>query len=232
MNTTESDSVEKRELHVTGKHITIYEGADKSAPIVYFHSFEEEGEPIYQLVREKTERDFTFVVISGVDWDNELSPWEVISQKTGKPEFGNGANAYIEELVHQIIPAVEEDRMPASRMLVGYSFAGLFALYTLYRVDVFSAAGSMSGSLWFPNFADFAKDHPFVRRPEKIYLSLGDKEAKARHPLMRTVEEKTGEIARLLTEREIPHLFEMNPGGHFRDKEERVAKGITWLLET
>lgn len=34
--------------------------------------------------------------------------------------------------------------------IAGYSLAGLFALYALYKTDVFTRVASMSGSLWFP----------------------------------------------------------------------------------
>ena len=34
--------------------------------------------------------------------------------------------------------------------IAGYSLAGLFALYALYKTDAFTRVASMSGSLWFP----------------------------------------------------------------------------------
>lgn len=48
---------------------------------------------------------------------------------------------------------------------------------------------SASGALWFPDFLAYAKEHPMKRVPEKLYLSIGDKETKTRHPLLKTVED-------------------------------------------
>lgn len=66
-----------------------------------------------------------------------------------------------------------------------------------------------------------------------MYLSLGKKEEKVRHPLMRTV----GENIRRLQERlNIDPAcrectLEMNPGNHFVDAELRMAKGFAWIME-
>ena len=115
--------------------------------------------------------------------------------------------------------------------IAGYSLAGLFALYALYRCDAFDRAASMSGSLWFPGFADFAASHEMKKRPEKLYLSLGDKEAKTRNEYMKTVQEKTEAVVRLYEEAGLAVEWEMNPGNHFRDAEVRTAKGIRAILD-
>ncbi len=57
--------------------------------------------------------------------------------------------------------------------------AGLFAVYSLYRTDLFCAAVSASGSMWFPDFMEFIDNNNFIKIPEKVYFSLGDKKASA-----------------------------------------------------
>ena len=73
--------------------------------------------------------------------------------------------------------------------IAGYSLGGLFALYAAYHCDEFRRVASMSGSLWFPDFREYVLSHDFANRPDRIYLSLGDKEAKTRNPVLKTVQE-------------------------------------------
>lgn len=56
--------------------------------------------------------------------------------------------------------------------ITGYSLAGLFAVYAIYRTDVFSG-GCMSGSVWFPGFKEYIFSRELKRRPDCIYFSLG-----------------------------------------------------------
>lgn len=85
---------------------------------------------------------------------------------------------------------------PPRTCIAGYSLAGLFALYAMYRCDAFDRAAIISGSLWYPHFREFAAKHEMPRRPDRIYLSLGDKEKKTRHPLLKTVQDNTEAIAK------------------------------------
>ena len=40
--------------------------------------------------------------------------------------------------------------------IAGDSMAGLFAVYALYRTQVFSRVASASGSLWYPGLLEYA----------------------------------------------------------------------------
>lgn len=70
--------------------------------------------------------------------------------------------------------------------------------------------------------ADFA--------PSRVYLSLGDKECRARNPRMARVEAETRRFAGLLEARHIPVSLTMNPGGHFHQPQQRVLAGLRGLL--
>ena len=104
-------------------------------------------------------------------------------------------------------------------------------MYSLFHTDVFERAVSASGSMWYPNFAEYVKKNKFVGRPRKVYFSLGDKEAETRNQLLSTVKEKTENIYQILRDRGIDATFEMNPGNHFKDQDYRMAKGIEWILD-
>ena len=47
----------------------------------------------------------------------------------------------------------------------------------------------MSGSLWFHDFMEYCKRNDCRKLPDKIYFSLGDKEANTRNPILKTVED-------------------------------------------
>ena len=72
--------------------------------------------------------------------------------------------------------------------------------------------------------------HEFDRVPDRLYLSLGDKEAKTRHPLLKTVQTCTESIAAHFKELGTDVTFEMNQGNHFTDVEWRIAKGIAAII--
>ncbi len=142
------------------------------------------------------------------------------------------------EAAHQLVHRLGErslvrealDCPGAPCILAGYSLAGLCALYALYRTALFSGAISASGSLWFPGFLDYAVSRSFPRLPERVYLSLGDRESRSRNLLMRRVEENSRAFCALLEKQGVDCRFERNPGNHFQDPEERLAKGIAWIL--
>lgn len=111
-------------------------------------------------------------------------------------------------------------------ILAGYSLAGLFAAYAPYRTAVFSRIASMSGSMWFDGFADFAASSPMVYVPERAYFSLGDREAKVRDPRMAAVAECTADVVGAYRSRGARTQFVSEPGGHFTDVPARIARGI------
>ena len=84
----------------------------------------------------------------------------------------------------------------------------------------------MSGSLWFPKFKEYVLFHDMKKRPEKLYISLGDKESKTRNTYLREVQENTEIIVEHYKSNELDVTFEMNPGNHFKDVAIRSAKGI------
>ena len=104
-------------------------------------------------------------------------------------------------------------------------------MYALYRCDLFQRAASMSGSLWYPDFLDFAQNHAMRAKPERIYLSVGDKERKTRHPLMRNVQTAAEDFAAHCQALGIFTTFQLERGNHFNDAAGRTARGIRWLLE-
>ena len=217
---------------INGKVITVFSSTELEAPIIYLNTFSDEGQKVFDVAQATGCPPFTLVTISNLDWNYDMAPWDSPAAfKNGEP-FTGGADDYLRLLVEEIIPRAEKDLAspPAWRGIAGYSLAGLFALYAIYRTDVFSRVGCMSGSLWFPGFKEYIFSHEPKRQPDCIYFSLGDKEAKTRNPVLKTVQENTEEIRAFYQSKGIDTVFQLNPGNHFVQGIERTVAGIQWLL--
>ncbi len=100
----------------------------------------------------------------------------------------------------------------------------------MYHTDLFSRIASMSGSLWFPGFKEYAVTHELQKKPEHLYFSLGDKECRTRNPYLKAVQARTEELVAFYRSQQIDTEYQLNPGNHFSDAIKRSALGIKWLL--
>ena len=205
--------------------------ADGSPVIFILPGGHDEQEKILDYLGEH-KAQAAFVFISGFDWNQDLSPWPAPAAWKGTPDFSGGANAFLDELTGDVLPEVrvELGYDPAWYVIAGYSLAGLFAVYSLYRTDVFRRAASASGSMWFDGFREYAVSHPFAGNPDRVYFSLGKKESRTRNRRVAAVEEDTRVICEHYQEQGVETVFEINPGNHFQNPQERLAKGISWIL--
>ena len=64
-------------------------------------------------------------------------------------------------------------------------------------------------------------------KANSVYLSLGDKESKARNPMMARVGECIERMHELL---DCEKTMEWNEGNHFKDNAVRTAKGLAWVI--
>ena len=202
------------------------------APLVVTLLGEEDGESVYTAIRERSAEPFSLLTVRAADWNRDLSPWPAESAFRGGAPFGGGAADFLDRLLDGILPEAlcALRGQPPYYALAGYSLAGLFALWAACQTPIFSRLGSMSGSLWFPGFADYALRLDLSASTERIYLSLGDREARTRNTLMRTVEQCTIQLRDHWAAQGIETLYETNPGNHFQDPVGRIARGIAWLL--
>ena len=215
-----------------GKMVSIFPSLEANAPIIYLNTFSDEDQKVYEASQAAGCPPFTLVAISDLDWNHDMVPWDSPPAfKNAEPCTG-GADDYLRLLIDEIIPTAEKeiDGVPRWRGVTGYSLAGLFSLYAIYRTDLFSRVGSMSGSLWFPGMKEYILSHEPKRRPDHIYFSLGDKESKTRNPILRNVRQNTEEIQASYQGKGIDTVFQLNPGNHYDHAAERTAAGIAWLL--
>ncbi len=218
---------------VDQKNIFIYGEAEESVPLIIYHAYEGDGKNVYDEIKKLTDTDFIFATITDIDWNDEMSPWDLPPRYLNDGACTGGADKYIKKLTEDIIPKIKAELKaePAYIAISGYSLAGLFSIYSLFNTDIFECAVSASGSLWFPDFSEYVNKHSFKKRPKKVYFSLGDKEANTRNQLLSTVKDKTGNIYQMFRDQGIYATFELNPGNHFKDPDYRMAKGIEWILD-
>ena len=198
----------------------------------YLNTFSQEYQKIFENAQASGCLPFTLVAISDLDWNHDMVPWDSPPAfKNAEPCTG-GADDYLRLLTEEIISTAEKEigGVPCWRGIAGYSLAGLFALYAIYRTALFSRVGSMSGSLWFLGMKEYLFSHEPKRQPDHIYFSLGDKENKTRNPILRSVRQNTEEIQAFYQDKGIDTVFQLNPGNHYDHAAERTAAGIAWLL--
>lgn len=222
-------------LTIRDKEIEIFLASSPDSPIIFINTYEKEGELTRKTIKERgLACNFSLVCISGLSWNKDLVPWDNgPTFKNGDPYIG-GADEYCDLLSKEIVPLIENEYSlkPIWRGIAGYSLAGLFAIYSLYRSPLFSKAASISGSLWYPGFKDYLFSCDPVERISGLYFSLGSKENKTKNSYLASVLSSTEEIVSHYKEKGIKTFFEINPGNHFQDEETRTAKGIEWLLNS
>lgn len=190
-----------------------------------------EAVDIYRQVKHRTDVKFDFCELLVDDWDSMLTPWGV-SNCLKNREFSGRGNELLTQITNEIIPEIDK-KSPNHRQvyIAGYSLAGLFSLWSLYQSKMFDGAVCCSGSLWYPGWEEYMMQSSFTK-DVKVYLSLGKKEPKNKHPLLQRVGDITLKQYEVLkNDKNVKDLFlEWNNGGHFSDVVDRIAKGICWMF--
>ena len=172
-------------------------------------------------IRRLTDAPFYLIAIKVKDWNADLSPWPAPAV-FGKEDFGSGAAATLNEVLKC---CTDQNK---TYIIGGYSLAGLFALWASYQTDVFQGVAAASPSVWFPGFLEYMKLHSL--QTGSVYLSLGDREERARNPVMAAVGDRIREAHELLMEEGIDTILEWNKGNHFKDADLRTARAFAWVI--
>lgn len=208
----------------------INSGPTEKLPLIIVNT--DSDDDLYKEITDITAKPFRLAQVHVNDWNGELSPWygEAVF---GKNDFKGKANLYLKQLEEEIIPEIlkQINNEVCYIAVAGYSLAGLFALYSVYKTDLFEKAVSASGSLWYPDFLEYVTDHKMSDSIKQIYLSLGNKEKYTKNQLMSKVEDNTLFIYEHLR-KETDVYFEFNEGNHFKDPDKRLAKGIAYILNS
>lgn len=177
---------------------------------------------------------FTAVAVGSRNWNSDYTPWPADAVFHSEPPFEGLARETIDWVAKTVLPWAENryaapDRI-TGRSVVGYSLAGLAALYALFISEAFNGCGCCSGSMWYDGWLPFLKQrHP--RPSSRIYLSLGRSEEKSRNPRLAAVGDATREAAALFSGDPAVQdsVLVWHNGGHFTELPERVAAAMLWL---
>ena len=226
-------SNEKKLFRIEGKQATLYCSLQPDKPLILLNNYSGDGESVVKAMGEIDAPDCNLLVVWNLMWDHDMTPWYCPPVSENDTPCTGGADEYLKLLLTQILPQARTmiQGEPRFTGIAGYSLAGLFAMYAMYQCDAFDRVASMSGSLWFPKFKEYVLSHELCKRPEKLYFSLGDKEAKTRNPYLKTVKDNTEQIVSHYEQMGFNVTWELNPGNHFIDAALRSAKGIKAMLE-
>ena len=171
----------------------------------------------------------SIVVIPGVNWNDDLTPWPADGVfKKAKP-FGGYASSFLDKLVNEVIPETERRLgvLDAERTILGVSLSGLFAVWAAFNTDAFANIISISGSLWYDGFVDWMNENTPSSKVKKVCMLLGEKEKNAKDKRMATVEEKSVLAANILkTKTDAAVSFELVEGTHFSPILPRLARAF------
>ena len=215
-----------------GREATLYMAASEDRPLVVLNNYSGDGSSVMKALGEMNCLDFNLLCVGNLKWEHDMTPWYCPPlYKEDEPCTG-GADDYLRLLISDILPEAKKSvkGVPSHIGIAGYSLGGLFALYACYKCDVFDCAASMSGSLCFPDFKEYVFNHSMKKVPDKVYLSLGDREAKTKHPILKTVQSNTEEILGHYKKLGLNVTWELNSGNHFKNADLRSAKGIMAIL--
>lgn len=219
-------------FEIDKKQIRLFKNDNEDVPVVYANMYQDAGREVLEACEKLGCRPFHLVSITNLRWNEELSPWPHEPIITKNDQFTGEAASYARCLTKEIIPRIEERmKNPPIRIIAGYSMGGLFALYAPYITDAFSRVVSASGSVWYPDFVSYVKEHDFLRKPEAVYLSVGDLESRTKNPFFSQTEHCARELYSIYQQNAVKSVFELNPGNHYQDAPYRLAKGIAWVLE-
>ena len=182
-------------------------------------------------IKDGCKQRFAYVALIVEDWNTELAPWTA-APVFGKVPFGDGAHSTLEIIKDGVIPEMHRrfDSLKGADIIIGgYSLAGLFALWCCYECDLFQGVAVASPSVWYPEWMKYIGSHnPNAKR---IYLSLGDAEAKTKNETMATVEQNIKDMYDMLNGLPgVDSTLVFNPGGHFKDPALRTAQAFIWAL--
>ena len=171
------------------------------------------------------------VGITGMDWDNDLTPWPAPGQPPGAPAFLGEAPQFLEYLTARLIPRVEKQLglIAPERTLIGISLSGLFAVWAWMNGSEFENIASISGSMWYEGFVAWLQGKPCPPKKGRIYFSLGEQEPLTSVAAFRPVGRDTAAVVGYFKSHGVATCFQWNPGNHYAPLKPRLTKAFVWL---
>ena len=221
---------------IEGVKLYVYLSNVKDATTIYFLDGEQFEEPFNQWITEHRPA-LNFVLIASNNRTDDYTPWPLLASETLLMDFGGKAEEHLSFIKTCVVPFCESEYGFASsaekRVIGGYSLGGLFSLYAAVNTDLFGTVLSCSSSLWYSDFLDYLKEHPFKAAHSKLYMSVGDQEGTTATNL--TADQTLNTLA--LKDFYEPKFqagdfnFTLEEGNHGNDISGRAWRAVEWVEE-
>lgn len=167
------------------------------------------------------------VAISGMKWNDDLTPWKAPALNPKEEDFKGKAKNFLSSLLSDLFINTEQSLRlnHPKRHLIGISLSGLFALWATTETNKFNSVASISGSLWFDGFVEWFKEQELLA--DRYFLSLGDKEVKAKNERLASIGTCTESILQIIQDKSKEVTFISDEGNHFEFFKERIEKAIS-----
>ena len=162
------------------------------------------------LAQAATKYRISMVSITGMDWDNDLSPWPAPGEPPGSPDFQGLAPEFLATLTQKVAPA---------------------ALWQRFVSPFFPSVLSLSGSFWYPGFVEFVNRQAAPQPTGSVYMLLGRKERFSPIKAFRPVEDDTRLILARLQQLGVPCRLDMVPGNHYANPLPRLDLAFSSLTQ-
>ena len=221
---------------ICGVKLYIYRSNVQNATTIYFLDGDQFEEAFNHWITNHRAA-LNFVLIASNNRTADYTPWPLQASETMPIDFGGKAEEHLSFITTHVIPFCESEYGFASstekRVMGGYSLGGLFSLYAAVNTDLFGTVLSCSSSLWYPDFLDYLKEHPFKAAHSKLYMSVGDQEGTTATNL--TAAQTSNTIA--LKDFYEPKFqagdfkFTLEEGNHGNDISGRAWRAVEWVEE-
>ena len=167
------------------------------------------------------------VAISGMKWNDDLTPWKAPALNPKEEDFKGRAKNFLSSLLSDLFINTEQSLRlnHPKRHLIGISLSGLFALWASTETNKFNSVASISGSLWYDGFVEWFKEQEL--HADRYFLSLGNKEVKSKNERLASVESCTEATLQIIRDKNKEITFITDEGNHFDFFRERIEKAIS-----
>ncbi|MCM1021562.1 MAG: hypothetical protein NC343_04910 [Muribaculum sp.] len=177
----------------------------------------------------------SIVVITNIDWNNDLTPWPAPGEAKGCPDFEGKASEFLISLINDIVPEIDRRySLPKNieRTLVGVSLSGLFTLWQWPLCGTFHNIATLSGSYWYNGFEQWIFNQSFSGKEGRCYMLLGEDEPYSNVPAYRKVGVCTENIVGYMRRNGVHITYNIVSGNHFQYGIERLNKAFENVFKT
>ncbi len=99
------DKMEKIRFQICEKELTLYPAQGENRPLIVFNTVMGDGEELAQAMRAMDAPDCNLLVVGKLQWYHDMTPWSCPPLSKRGPAATGGADAYLETLASEIVPA-------------------------------------------------------------------------------------------------------------------------------